>query len=414
MTSNLDSPGTFTWTTAVDGVAGRETGDPIGLRVWANQVASEFVPGLTNATRHVQAYGLLCAGLMTAEQSKVAPLGSLDTWLRFERLWILAQESHHAYAGHEAIRRWPGRRRAEMRLPKWSTCSMPLTMPLLGSQLSGGAWGTYRRSATAFGLFEPSGPGAGPGGMTLTSAGRALGNAWLRTNQACSPAKVAGTLARGEVSPNDAMAIFKPDGFMSGTRGKSHTAMTSVLDRAVRDAMPASHYERLAGLRRVWNAEHSLSIKALKKHRHLLTDHQQDLVPQIAAILWLHAKVERPFRRYLRDDKGAPEDYVWRSRHWRVAQDHSLEMRELLAAADQFRGHTWLGVQDWAVDLARRRGSRPIQVGSAPKGYHLAPGPAMSLPAAELLFSQGFLGQRMKSLESTFDIDKRSERSQDD
>ena len=69
-----------------------------------------------------------------------------------------------------------------------------------------------------------------------------------------------------------------------------------------------------------------------------------------------------------------------------------------------------------AVELAQSRGHDLSEPGSAPKGYDRAPGPALSLKAAEALFSQGFLGtpSGTKDAQATLGTSQRLMSSEED
>lgn len=71
----------------------RDGGDPLGLRAYANRLARELCPGLTQTTRRTRGFSLLTLGLQFALQSEDEDSAN-DCFLRFERLFVVAQVHH--------------------------------------------------------------------------------------------------------------------------------------------------------------------------------------------------------------------------------------------------------------------------------------------------------------------------------
>ena len=140
---------TFGWTCADrEAVVTRHSGDPLGLRAWANRVARDLTPGVTDITNRVQGYAVFCAG--SPHRRRCRPhkvIAANEAFLRFEALWVHAQ-TRHRLAG-AAIDRCPGSRAAQ-RMQTQSPVAR--SARLLTQQLSSGVFGAYRRSAIRFGL----------------------------------------------------------------------------------------------------------------------------------------------------------------------------------------------------------------------------------------------------------------------
>lgn len=149
---------------------GRDTADPLGFRGWANQLARDLVPGLTQVTWRTRGYSLLCNGLLLAQKlEEKRDINPVEAFLRFERLWIGAQRAVHGKGA-----RWAGVRMADVLL---ANDTYRLDKPLTSQQLYSGIWGGYRRSATALGLIRPSGHRSGPSGYELTKLGKDMASA---------------------------------------------------------------------------------------------------------------------------------------------------------------------------------------------------------------------------------------------
>lgn len=392
----------------------REAGDPLGLRVWAGQVASRLVPGLTNSTTKLRAYGLLCAGLECAGQKHVQELGRDEAWLRFERLWVVAQTSHAQAAGKGSVGVWPGRNEAA-RLLDVDDHEVRLDVPLLGHQLSAGTWGGYRRSAQIFGVLQaaPISRGTSPQGTICTHDGQQLSMRWRQESMpGATSIDVAKILASGTTTRARAMQVFASDRAPTGVRATDHRAMTEVLRMSLGKGARQQAGASLGGLRRVWREAGSLSPAQLHKNCGLLEGSQVAMVPQARAILWLFNHVERPYREYLRTGTGHPSAAIWDHRVWRIAEVYSPEMAGLRAFGSRTGAKSWSGTTAWAAELAARRGGKPTEPGFAPIGYDKVLAPAMALRAAEALFSQGLLGARSRDVEQAIRLTRRAARSE--
>jgi hypothetical protein len=397
------------WSSAVHGATARETGDPLGIRVWANQIAAGLAPCLTNSTGNIQGYGLVCAGLELWEtsahssQSRLRPLGPVEAWLRLERLWVIAQTAHAAASPGKGIPSWRGSLQARRSI---GLDSVDLAVPLLGHQLSTGSWGAYRRSAGLLGLIAPrrSGRATNPADSRLTGHGRITAKAWRDRNlkPGRTAQQVAKILASGQTTAQEARSSFRAD---TAPYGKLPKALNGALESPDR----ADTRSRLAGLRAVWAKEPTLTAKSLKRHRRLLTAAQQDLAVQAAVVVDLFELVERPYRRWLCDTGAAgPDDGIWDNAAWAVAEAQSIEARELRAHGRATPG-SWEGTSAWAARLAARRGSEATTPGEAPKGYDQAVAPAMALKSAAALFAQGLLGEPRSAAEVSGLVSKAEE-----
>ena len=121
------------WSDPVDVDVRQESGDPLGLRSWANRVAQQLVPGLRNGTDRVQGFGLICAALALADRAGFLDLGPDETFLRLERAWVLSQAAHRR--SDEGVSPWPGNRQAQQFL---NDKTADLGAPLLSRQLQMG------------------------------------------------------------------------------------------------------------------------------------------------------------------------------------------------------------------------------------------------------------------------------------
>lgn len=359
----------------------RESGDPLGLRAWANRIAQRLVPGLRNGTDRVQGFGLVCAALVLSERSAFSDLGPDETFLRLERAWVLAQAA--ARQSGEEVPVWPGDRRAQRFL---TDRAVDLGEPLLSRQLQMGTWGMYRRAAGALGLIQPAGLGLvrAPREAELTESGRVLGREWIDFNvPADARAALSQRMKAASVPTDKVIDLFFPD-------LPPYAPVADPLTAALK--LPTSGYSELRALRAVWAAAGDLDIRSLKRHEDLLTADQAQLLPQAAAVQALCRRVELPFRRYLRRGSAAapPGPRLHTLRAWSAVPREENDVR-LLEAALRRAPRSWLGVRRRAIELAHARGHELSDPGSAPSGYDRAPIPALSLKAAEALFSQGFL-----------------------
>lgn len=283
------------WTDPVLAEGNRESGDPLGLRAWASRITQDLVPGLRNGTGRVQAFGLVCAGLHLASRSAFVNLGADETLLRLERAWVISQAEHRRTKS--AVPIWAGARRAQ-RLMRDGV--IDLDVPLLSRQLPMGVWGLYRRAAGALGLIEPTGLGrvTAPREARLTPVGHVLARAWIELNiNANYRIALSRRLIACIVPQARLTEMFRPDlppfGGVVGALSESLDAL-------------GSRGQELKGLRAVWDQERDLSVRTLKRFRDQLTPEQAGVLAQAAAVQTLCRRVERPYRRYLRDGNSAP------------------------------------------------------------------------------------------------------------
>jgi hypothetical protein len=372
------------WSDPVDVDVRRESGDPLGLRSWANRVAQQLVPGLRNGTDRVQGFGLICAALALADRAGFLDLGTDETFLRLERAWVLSQAAHRR--SNEGVSPWPGNRQAQQFL---NDKTADLGAPLLSRQLQMGTWGMYRRAGGALGLIQPASRSrsrvTAPHEARLTAAGRIVGQEWIDYNvPSAARSALSRRLKATEVPITKVVDLFNPD---LPPNDEVADALTAALElHGVEDA-------ELRALRAVWDAAGDLGVRSLKKYRHCLTPDQALVLPQAAAVQSLCRRLELPFRRYLRHGPtaAAPGEGLLTSSVWKAVPRGEDDVRRLHTALLQ-SPKTWLGVHRRALELAQSRGHDLSEPGSAPKGYDRAPGPALSLKAAEALFSQGFIG----------------------
>lgn len=373
------------WTAYATAGSNRETGDPLGIRTWANRIAPGLVPALSNVTMRVQGYGLLCAGLEIQKSNQLAGLTPVDVWHRFERLWVISQTAHAADGSD--IYSWPGKTIANRMV---TAKEADLTTPLLGREISAGTWGAYRRSSGLLGLItaKRGGRATSPADTRLTGRGDSVGAAWRETNLASSSTTrpIARVLSRRSCTVSEAMDLFVPD-------VPRDTPVAAALTHAIEGRFDSS--SGLQALRKVWDRYGTLEPGKLIEAAALLDSRQRLLAPQAESVLDLFRLVEKPYRRYVTRGTGAaPSARAWNSKSWGVAVTYSDEARELRNAGLSTSG-SWDGVQSWAQRLAGSRGGSAPEPGRAPVGYDRTPAPAMSLLAAASLFGQGLLGRAL-------------------
>lgn len=407
------------WSAIVDGSGARESGDPLGIRVWANQVTAGLAPGLTNATTSVQGYGLLAAGLELF--SKPGPrkylqgLGPTEAWLRWERLWVLAQAAHAEHLPVKDVPHWRGFRQAVRFV---DLDSADLTMPFLGYQLSTGSWGAYRRSAGRWGLIDATrgGRATSPADSRLTIHGYQLAKMWrernLRVKKGWTLLQIAKVLADGTTTADEARSIFRPD---RPSYVKVADATSAGLSDDHADAGRAEAALRLNALRAVFEDHPSLTARQVfRAPVETVAPHQRDLAHQAHVIGRMFASIELPYRRWLRDlDAPQPDEDMWHKPWWAIAEAHSTEARELRSAGLSTPG-SWSGPQAWAERLSGRRGGQATRPGEAPAGFENAVAPALGLRSAAALFSQGFLGTPLKERTDMKNSQDRALKADDD
>lgn len=149
------------------GTSSRLSGDPLGLRVFVQHLGGRISPGLGRGRANAWGLGLLCAGVDEVGQSGVR---TEERFIRWQRLLILValaseQPPHWKIGGLRRGRDW-----VEQGGP------VPLDVPLLSDERSGGLWSAYARPARMYGLAQTLGS-SGLRDHQLTDAGRRLARA---------------------------------------------------------------------------------------------------------------------------------------------------------------------------------------------------------------------------------------------
>lgn len=368
------------WTRPVDLRNSRVTGDPLGVRAWANDVAAVLVPGLSNRNNRIQAFGLLCAGLKAAGSTAVAAtdVGARELWLRMERLWVLAQLAREADGPDLG---WPGTRQARVILSRHDD-RVSLTEPLLGAQLAAGIWGGYRRAASTFGLC--AGAGTTPAGCALTPAGRAVADTWLSEMMpGYTFRQVMSALASGHIARDDLGRVEPDHGPPPGLAALASAPLLA-------SAYPGREY---LALHDVWQAaDHTESYLGPQDLDPLsLTDTQRPYVAPALAVEWLYQHIEQPYRQHVAGQGARPPTRAtWADPVWDVVAAYRpqlLRMRQLGRATLR----SWDGVVAWVEALAASRGAPPVTPDNAPSRFATASAPAMSLGAVSALFADGLM-----------------------
>lgn len=370
------------WSSPVTDCDGsRDTADPLGFRSFANQLARDLVPSLTQVTRRTRGYALLCKGLALALAAEKKRADPVDVFLRFERLWVGAQRAVH---GEKA--RWAGVRMAQILL---NDGNYRLDRALTTQQLYSGIWGTYRRSATALGLIQPQGRRSGPAGYRLTALGSEMTSAVTKAafaervhltnhvSKASLPIEVLQSLIIKELPGHQAS---------EGEVEQLSEAMRAA-DRAWDNA--------LQRLRRAYDRSGTGSLDLSELDVTGLSDVQQRATGAARELRELMEAVEKPYRLWV---TGASVETIlpatWKHPGWGTIRQWPIP--ELVTLHESVRSagkgievfetlhkhHTWLmeqrGAEAWEQDIETRARST----------YQA---PDFCLPSATQLFAEGVL-----------------------
>lgn len=368
------------WTQPVELQRSRVTGDPLGVRAWANDVAAALVPGLSNRNNRLQAFGLLCAGLKAAGSTGAAAtaVGARELWLRLERLWVLAQVAHE---DDGADLGWPGTRQARLILSRHED-RVSLTEPLLGAQLAAGIWGGYRRAATTFGVC--AGAGTTPAGFALTPAGRSVAEVWTSNMMpAYTVRQLMSVLVVGHVLRDDLQRV-EPD------LGPSPRLAELVSAPLLATTFPGPEY---LALHRLWQTADPAAgdLRPQDLDPVQLTDTQRPYVQPAHTVEWLYTHIELPYRQHVAGHGSRPPTRAtWADPAWDVVAAYRpqlLRLRQLGSSTPR----SWDGVVAWVEALAASRGTPPVTADNAPTRFAKAASPQMSLAAVSALFDDGLL-----------------------
>lgn len=193
------------WTVSIPDDRGstRDGGDPLGFRSYANRLARELVPMLTQSTFQTRGFSLLCLGVEVAAKTQ-SEADAQRAFQHTERLWAAASVFHQGDDAPVA-----GKRRAKHLLVEAeATGEYPLERPLFSAPFPAGTFGGYRRSAAAFGLVKgATGRGTRFREVRLTKTGEELAKAF---RSSAFPGIKAGHWARRDsVSPTRVLAAIE-------------------------------------------------------------------------------------------------------------------------------------------------------------------------------------------------------------
>lgn len=360
----------------------RDTADPLGFRAFANQLARDLVPGLTQATWRTRGYSLLCKGLSLAlDAHKNKGTNPVEVFLRFERLWVGAQRAVHGQAA-----RWVGIRMADLLL---EADLYRLDRPLTTQQLYSGIWGAYRRSATALGLIQPQGRHSGPAGYALTSLGRGLADA---ANQAAFSARV--QLAKHVTKPSLATEFLRtlvPAGQPGHIPSKAEVAGLSAAMAIVDQACDRA----LHRLRRVYDDARGAELDLDALDGADLNDMQMRAAEAARQLLELMETIEKPYRLWVTgsSDESIPAA-IWKHAGWETIRQWPVP--ELAALHDSVRSAekgsaVFEALHKHHAQLMEQRGAEPWEKDIETLARSTYQAPDFCLPSASRLFAEGVL-----------------------
>jgi hypothetical protein len=366
------------WTDALepDDVRTRDGGDPLGFRAYANRLAREIVPGLTQATAMTRGFGLLCLALDVAmSQNPINEAAVRERFLRVERIWVAAEALRTNGEGW-----FPGKRRA-WRLVQ-GVAEYPVNLPILDEQLSSGIWGAYRRSSSAFGLIY------GAGGRVvrlsetvLTPSGHQLANA-LRTN-------AGGHVQLGHWATESNRTVpVSTLGLVEAEPGPTEQE-TALLSHGMA-SYDARHEQALSHLRVAYEQQDELDLKTIDLA--VLSGRQRRAVEVARSLVAVIEAVEKPFRHWVATGKRSqiPKS-VWSAEIWKAAKVDGetalMHLHDLAVDAPAAKAlDIVLGHHRW---LARERGAPQWAPGDGREAALVNEAPTFTLRAAKSLFDEG-------------------------
>ena len=348
---------TFGWTRADLGAAvTRHSADPLGLRAWANRVARDLTPGVTNVTNSVQGFALFCGGVRVARlAASTNEISADEAFRRFEALWVHAQTRHlegrHASgAGNPSVGRWPGTRAAQRTATQEN---VDLSIGLLTQPLASGIFGAYRRSAIRFSLVRPQGGAIRPSTVGLTKAGTLLADLclqhfWIAPKANTTPLV---KILRGGHATREQLGQVAPDDSPRRAESLLLGKVIADSDRVARDGLHA--------LRRCYDQDPDMF--AVLRSPAALTPPQVTARTEAIAVLRLVEEIENPYRLWLiGDDLPPPSATLWDDELWTnieaIGESDALALRESARS-----GTGWDGVHQWQKTLAAYRGGDSLE-----------------------------------------------------
>lgn len=362
---------------------GRDTADPLGFRGWANQLARDLVPGLTQVTWRTRGYSLLCKGLQLVQtlepKREVEPV---EAFLRFERLWVGAQRAVHGKGA-----RWAGVRMADVLL---ADDAYRLDKPLTSQQLYSGIWGGYRRSATALGLIRPRGHRSGPSGYELTKLGKDMASA-VAKNGFSEKCRLAEHILKPSLPVDMLRSLIpkKPPG------QKPSVLEVDLLSTAIQ-ATDRLQDNALQCLRSAFDhcKRRPLELVTLAKEKEL-SDVQRRAAVAASELLSLMLAIEAPYRMWVTGSSVKPiPQTIWRHPGWETIRRWPVP--ELVSLHDNMcsppKGATvFETIHQHHERLMESRGTEPWERDIDTPARREYQAPDFCLQSASLLFAEGVL-----------------------
>jgi hypothetical protein len=343
----------YSWSGYAEPPPGSNLGaDPLGLRSVANRIARDLVPGLTQSTQATRGFSLVALGLGVARKAN-GPHRD-EAYLRFERMWVLAQVARHR-SGFP----FPGVVRAQAllaRTPK--DAAVPLDQKLLADELGSGGWGAYRKASVAFSMLESESNRrtSHPVGMKAASPGERLAGA-LRRDSAFAHTRLGRYIEDGEV-PRTVLAKLG-----AAERAPSQDEV-SILGQQMAE-FDEVHGGALGQLATVWEQEQALSLVTLNRHAGALPPRQREALQGARALRYLMRKVERPYRHWVASKTAVTIGPV-RSAAWRAVSrwdldDHVARLADVVTGTAPRSAVE--GIHRHQAEVASLRGAEPWQPG---------------------------------------------------
>ncbi|WP_020379420.1 hypothetical protein [Candidatus Microthrix parvicella] len=352
----------------------RDGGDPLGLRSYANRLARQLVPGLTQATFQTRGFSMLCLGAHLAAATKTEAEAQ-RTFQHLERLWVAASVYHHGDEAGVA-----GKRRAKrLLMGAGVTGEYPLDRPLLARPFPAGTLATYRRAAAAFGLVKgATGRRTRLLDVRLTSEGKDLAAAFRS-------AAFAGTRA-GHWARQDSVSSHRVLAAIGADPQPSRAEIEAL--SAGMEAYDGFHDRPISRLRSEYDRNNGvLDLDAIDAAS--LTAAQAGALEQARALVDAIDQLEFPLRQWVTTG-GPPEiqQTVLALPIWELGA-HEPEIsrlyRRLLSAADGLDA----AVLQFHQERARMRGATAWEPGSELPTANQYVLPDFTLGSLSALFDEG-------------------------
>jgi len=373
------------WSSYIEALPGsRDTGDPLGFREAAKQIARKLVPDLTQRTRRTRGFTLLACGLDASLRG--SDIGPTERFLRFETL-IVATRVKAEGLDNLANCLLAGKRGAA-RLLNRSEFQIPLSQRILTRQLASGVWGTYRVAAEKLELLQRG--GSRPSNSRLSKTGKEwverISNSWSQSLKS----NVTRAITNGEVDIDLLNALGKTI-FGQGDQARKDEA--SLLTSAIKSVQGTDG--PLHRLRQIYDANGAtmLSVTDLGHHSSKLTDKQRTATTSASALLHLMEAIEQPFREGMTHQNAPPaiglntsQTSLWDD--LMPSLDASAKANLMMLRKSVANGG-FAAVLTHHQELSKQRGAAPWVRGELPDDLADYSPPDFTLSAASELFSEG-------------------------